>query len=111
MVDKRGKRVYNNYMANVLSINDIQECVTKVAKMYGVEKVILFGSYASGKQKKNSDVDLLVEFSNDASLFTLAGFKIRVQDIIKKNVDVVPFPIPNDSFLEIDNEVLLYARA
>ncbi|MCX6226760.1 MAG: nucleotidyltransferase domain-containing protein [Bacteroidia bacterium] len=27
---------------------------------YGIEKIILFGSYASGMQKSNSDIDLLV---------------------------------------------------
>jgi len=31
-------------------------------KKYSVKKIGLFGSYARGKQKRGSDIDLLVEF-------------------------------------------------
>lgn len=34
--------------------------VTSVLKQYGVEKIILFGSYAYGTPKEQSDIDLLV---------------------------------------------------
>jgi len=33
-----------------------------ILKKYGVEKIGLFGSFARGRQKKNSDIDFLVEF-------------------------------------------------
>lgn len=32
-------------------------------KKHGVKKIGLFGSYLRGEQKKNSDIDLIVEFS------------------------------------------------
>ena len=31
-----------------------------VARKYGIEKAILFGSHATGRQRKDSDVDILV---------------------------------------------------
>ncbi|HOL21991.1 MAG TPA: nucleotidyltransferase domain-containing protein [bacterium] len=31
-------------------------------KRYGVKKIGLFGSFTKGEQRKNSDIDLLVEF-------------------------------------------------
>lgn len=34
--------------------------ITEVLKQFGIEKVILFGSYATGKQNKDSDIDLFV---------------------------------------------------
>ncbi len=34
--------------------------ITELLKPYGIEKIILFGSYASGLQKSGSDIDLLV---------------------------------------------------
>jgi predicted nucleotidyltransferase len=34
--------------------------ITDVLKQYGIEKVILFGSYANGKPDKYSDIDLLI---------------------------------------------------
>lgn len=34
--------------------------ISNVLKHYGIEKIILFGSYAYGKPDENSDIDLLV---------------------------------------------------
>ena len=34
--------------------------ITDVLKQYGIEKIILFGSYAKGMPNKYSDIDLLV---------------------------------------------------
>jgi predicted nucleotidyltransferase len=34
--------------------------ITDILKQYGIEKIILFGSYASGISNKYSDIDLLV---------------------------------------------------
>ena len=34
--------------------------ITDVLKQYGIEKIILFGSYAKGTPNKYSDIDLLV---------------------------------------------------
>lgn len=34
--------------------------ISDVLKQYGIEKVILFGSYANGKPDKYSDIDLLI---------------------------------------------------
>jgi predicted nucleotidyltransferase len=34
--------------------------ITDVLKQYGIEKIILFGSYANGIPNKDSDIDLLV---------------------------------------------------
>ena len=34
--------------------------ITDLLKQYGIEKIILFGSYANGKPDEYSDIDLLV---------------------------------------------------
>lgn len=39
----------------------------EILKQYGVKRIGLFGSYIRGDQKKDSDIDLVVEF--DLSLF------------------------------------------
>lgn len=38
----------------------IQEVINKIVANYNPDKVILFGSYASGEPSENSDVDLLI---------------------------------------------------
>lgn len=45
----------------ILSIEEIKKIVTKVLKKYDVDYCILFGSYAKGKAKEKSDVDLLIK--------------------------------------------------
>lgn len=41
-------------------IETVKKFKTKVEGAYGIEDIILFGSFARGTNKKNSDVDLLV---------------------------------------------------
>ena len=38
-------------------------------KQYGIKRIALFGSYAKGEQNDSSDIDVLVEFMEDAVTF------------------------------------------
>jgi len=40
---------------------DLTQKTIPVLKKYGVAKAAVFGSYARGEAKKNSDIDLLVD--------------------------------------------------
>jgi len=96
-------------MAKVLSISDIQNYVTQVAKDYDVKKISLFGSYANGNQNNRSDIDLLVEFKEDSvSLFKQSNMRYELEKLTGKQVDLIHAPIPKNSFLVIDKEVPLY---
>lgn len=44
----------------MLTEQDIQEIVDRVVEVAAPEKIILFGSYATGTATEDSDVDLLV---------------------------------------------------
>ena len=56
-----------------------------------IQKVSLFGSYLHGTAKEDSDVDVLVEFTDDShiSLFDLVGMKYELEDSIGKPVDLL----------------------
>ena len=41
------------------AVNIVSE-ISDILKQYGIEKVILFGSYASGTENKYSDIDLMI---------------------------------------------------
>jgi predicted nucleotidyltransferase len=101
-------------MNSVISLSDIKQSVAHVAPFYDVKKVTLFGSYASGNHTAESDIDLLVEFDakprSPVTLFTVIGLKQDLEQLTGKEVDVVKYPIQQDSFLEIDKEILLYAK-
>ena len=65
--------------------------IAPILKKNGVSKAGIFGSYATGRQKRDSDVDLLVEFSGHKSLFDLAGLKIDLEEKTGKKFDVLTY--------------------
>ena len=74
---------------SVLSLADIQTYVAQVAMLYPVKKVSLFGSYANGNQTPESDIDLLVDFDQDSSLFDLMRMSRELEELLGHPVDIV----------------------
>lgn len=95
----------------MLTINQISNAAKVIAEEYPVIKIQLFGSYAEGNNTPESDVDILVEFDSVAviTLLTLCRIKNRMEELLKVSVDVVTLPIPEDSIIEINKVVSLYA--
>jgi hypothetical protein len=57
---------------------------------YHATGLALFGSVVRGEQTGGSDVDLLVDFDEAASLFDLTGLALFLEDELGLPVDVVP---------------------
>ena len=93
----------------MLTIHQIANGVQIASKEYPLSKVELFGSYASGRNTPQSDVDLLVEFSQPrVSLLTLSALKFRMEELLGTDVDIIHGPLPEDSMLELDRRIPLY---
>lgn len=93
----------------MLTVQKIEDCVRVASREYPLRKVELFGSYANGKNTPQSDVDLLVEFVQPrVSLLTLNALKLRMEELLGTEVDIVHGPLPEDSMLEVDRRVTLY---
>ena len=76
----------------MLTIQQIKDTVTDYFKDKPVKKVYLFGSYARGEAREDSDVDLLVEFDESKkrlSLFDVIAFKVGLEDLFSKSVQLV----------------------
>ena len=97
---------------SIYSIQQIRELISPIATSYGVERMTLFGSYARGEATETSDVDFCVECGNIKDLFTLSGFVIDLEEVLKKKVDVVPKDKPRNelhrSILEKINREEVY---
>lgn len=94
----------------MLTLNQISEAAKIAANEYPITRIDLFGSYANGTNTNESDVDLLVEFETEGvSLLVLSGLKLRLEEILNTPVDIVHYPIPEGSLLEIEKVVPLYA--
>ncbi len=62
----------------------------QIAQKYGISRIYVFGSVARGDDTSKSDVDLLVEMQEGASLFGVAGFCYETEILLGTRVDVVP---------------------
>ena len=93
----------------MLTVQQIADSVTIASREYPLRKVELFGSYANGSNTPQSDVDLLVEFSQPkVSLLTLCALKMRMEELLGSGVDIVHGPLPDGCLLEIDRRIPLY---
>ncbi len=94
----------------MITLQQITSAAHEVAKHYPITKIILFGSYAEGKNTPSSDVDLLIEFSTTAvSLMMLVDIKYHIEELLGVDVDVIHSPLPEDSLIEINKAVEIYA--
>ncbi len=55
----------------------------------GAIEIKLFGSYATGEQNINSDIDILVEFKNRKSLLDLVKIERKLSEEIGIKVDLI----------------------
>ena len=66
-----------------------QKIIAKLAKENHISYLALFGSHARGEQKKDSDIDLLVEFSKPIGLLHLIHTEHQLEDALGKKVDLI----------------------
>jgi uncharacterized protein len=89
---------------NKVILDDIKIKVLPVLKQADVKKAALFGSYVRGEQQETSDIDILVDLPNNATLIDLVGLKLNLEEVLKKTVDVVEYaglkPRIRDSILQ-----------
>lgn len=67
-----------------------RRAVLALAERRGARNVRVFGSVARGDDGAESDIDLLVDLDEGVGLFSLAGLRRELTELLKVNVDVVP---------------------
>jgi len=73
--------------------NKIKEIKMKslpVLKKYNVVRAGIFGSYARGDEKKNSDIDMLIELPKSLG-FGFVGIEFELENKLKKKVDLLTY--------------------
>jgi predicted nucleotidyltransferase len=61
----------------------------ELRERYHVKSLGVFGSYVYGAQRKRSDVDILVEFEEVPTLFSLAALQRELSYLVGVKVDLV----------------------
>lgn len=67
----------------------LRQHLPELSKEYNIKALGIFGSYVHEKQKKGSDLDILIEFKKNPGLFTFVGLENKLSDIIGIKVDLV----------------------
>ena len=95
---------------NNLPIDGQQLRIAKIAKKFHVKLVILFGSFASGKNKADSDLDIAVLGLNTISFSEQVKLANEFAQIFQKDVDLTAINGANPllSFQISKNAVLLF---
>ena len=67
----------------------IDRHISFLRERYNVKIIGIFGSLVRGKQKKYSDIDIMVEFSDPVGFFKFIELEEFLSKILKRKVDLV----------------------
>ena len=70
-------------------IKKLRQNLTDLTLRFHVKSLLLFGSYVKGRQRKRSDLDILVEFSEPPSFFEFLALERHLSDLLGIKVDLV----------------------
>ncbi|MDK2948802.1 hypothetical protein SAMN04488589_2856 [Methanolobus vulcani] len=67
----------------------LREMLPELQKKYPIKYLGVFGSYISNEQTLQSDLDILVEFSDSISLLQYARLELELSDALGVKIDLV----------------------
>lgn len=75
----------------IYSLDEIRERIMPVVEKYHLPAVYVFGSYARGTAREDSDIDLLVDTAgtNLRSMFSLGALYNDLERVLDKEIDMV----------------------
>ena len=93
-----------------LNKNNLIERVKKILKKYGIKKAGIFGSFARGEFRKESDIDIVIEPPEGFSLLDLSRMGNEIEDEIGVRVDILTYrsihPLLRDKILSEEVRIL-----
>ena len=75
-------------MVGIEALSAFKPAITVIAQRYGASNIRVFGSFARGEARADSDLDLLVDMAPDRSLLDTVGLVQDLQETLGRRVDV-----------------------
>ncbi|NCN58619.1 hypothetical protein COW99_01735 [Candidatus Roizmanbacteria bacterium CG22_combo_CG10-13_8_21_14_all_38_20] len=90
--------------------SDLYNNTKDIFSHYGVKKAAVFGSYARGDNRDDSDIDILVELGRSMGLIDYSGLRLDLQDRLGMKVDLVQYKTIKPSIKEyiLKDETVLF---
>jgi hypothetical protein len=77
-------------MDNLIKIKQkIKQHKKELENKYKVKEIGVFGSCVRGEERNNSDIDILVEFTEPVGLFEFMDLEEHLEDLLGGKVDLV----------------------
>lgn len=95
-LDKKENR--NNYILSLInddinkkiySLKEIKRIIKPILNKYGINDIYLFGSYARGEAKSNSDIDIYCDKGNIKTLIDQGELEEELESALNKEVDII----------------------
>jgi len=84
--------------------------IVAVLKENDVKKAGIFGSFARGEDKKNSDIDILIEFNSVKSLLDIVRLEFLLARILKRKIDLLTYkgihPLLKERILKEERRII-----
>lgn len=99
-------------MQKLFTVNEIRRIASVIAERHGVERMFLFGSYARGDAKPDSDLDFLIDKGRIRGLFALGGLYADLEEAFGVPIDLLTTDSLDENFMkEITSEaVRIYGK-
>ena len=92
------KEIRNNYILSlnnedinkkIYSLKEIKRIIKPILNKYGINDIYLFGSYARGEAKSNSDIDIYCDKGNIKTLIDQGELEEELESALNKEVDII----------------------
>ena len=70
-------------------LNTLRDHLPELRERYGVTSMVVFGSYVRGRERKRSDLDVLVKFQQAPSMFRFIELQEYLSELLGVKVDLV----------------------
>lgn len=72
-----------------MTIEEIKKKVAPIFRQFGVEYAELFGSFARGEDRNDSDIDMLVSIKKPMGVYKFVGLQQELENTFGRKVDLV----------------------
>ena len=74
-----------------MTLREIKRKVVPILETHGISRAALFGSYARGEARSESDLDILVDMPSGKTLFDLVELKLELEEALGMKVDLLTY--------------------
>jgi len=74
-----------------VDLEKLKSEVANILRRHDVCRAAFFGSFATGEEREDSDLDILIEFKGKKSLLNLVALKLELEEALGRKVDVLTY--------------------